>query len=249
MKRAEHGACDHPRTPAARDACRKAGGPGAEAMQAFDHANCDHAPTNAARKRCRRKLGPLRPKHKVQYVGGTNKSRGSADLPIVASDGPLRTSFAYLPLAPPTTLESLFDPDKEARRRRRARQNWLIDLEASAIQPSTEPATPAGKGPLNHKDCNHPCTTSARRKCHSSTEVKWVRRKPTPESIAKRRLARDRRVWAEEAAEGGPVVISDLGDPRVRAEVRRIAAEQEARLHQALFDAGLHIAQSRFSTP
>ncbi|MEV7329578.1 hypothetical protein [Micromonospora sp. NPDC093244] len=50
---------------------------------------------------------------------------------------------------------------------------------------------------------------------------------------------RDEAVWAED----GPVVLEDLDDPEVRAKVRRIAAEQEARLELRLLAAGLHISQ------
>ncbi|MGC4773058.1 hypothetical protein ACLQ25_29300 [Micromonospora sp. DT44] len=38
----------------------------------------------------------------------------------------------------------------------------------------------------------------------------------------------DEAVWAED----GPVVLKDLDDPGVRAKIRRVAAEQEARLGQ-----------------
>jgi hypothetical protein len=55
---------------------------------------------------------------------------------------------------------------------------------------------------------------------------------------------KDEAVWAEEEAQlGGPPVIADIRDPRVRAEVRRIAAEQEKRLEERLIAAGLHASQ------
>ena len=64
-------------------------------------------------------------------------------------------------------------------------------------------------------------------------------RPPAPRPAADDQEARDRAVWAEE----GPVVLEDIRDPRVRARVRRIAAEQEARLNSRLLAKGLHITQ------
>ncbi|MBM0258954.1 hypothetical protein [Micromonospora sp. 4G55] len=117
MKRAEHQACNHPRTNAAREACRKAGGPGAGAAQALDHANCDHPATNAARKRCRRKISShLKAKRGVKYVG-VSQSREPADLPVIPADGLSTTSFLYLPLASADELLISFpdvDLDDEA---------------------------------------------------------------------------------------------------------------------------------------
>lgn len=70
-----------------------------------------------------------------------------------------------------------------------------------------------------HRKCDHPATSETRTAC--------ARRK------------REERVWAED----GPVVLEDITDPRVRAKVRRIAAEQEARLELRLLAAGLHLTQ------
>lgn len=53
--------------------------------------------------------------------------------------------------------------------------------------------------------------------------------------------AKDRKVWDEE----GPIVLEDIRIPKVRERVRRIAAEQEARLDMRLLAAGLHITQMR----
>jgi DNA-binding transcriptional MerR regulator len=64
-------------------------------------------------------------------------------------------------------------------------------------------------------------------------------RLPAPRPPVDDQDARDRAVWAEE----GPVVLEDIRDPRVRARVRRIAAEQEARLNSRLLAKGLHITQ------
>jgi hypothetical protein len=56
----------------------------------------------------------------------------------------------------------------------------------------------------------------------------------------------DQAVWEEEDAQRGePLVIPDIRDPRVRAEVRRVAAEQERRLEERLIAAGLHVLQKR----
>lgn len=63
---------------------------------------------------------------------------------------------------------------------------------------------------------------------------------PTPAvDPATAQLERDREVWDEEP----PVILADIRDPRVRAEVRAIAQEQEARLEMALMRAGLHVTQ------
>jgi DNA-binding transcriptional MerR regulator len=51
--------------------------------------------------------------------------------------------------------------------------------------------------------------------------------------------SQDEIIWAEE----GPVTFADIRDPRIRHEVRRIAREQEARLHERLMACGLHITQ------
>lgn len=56
----------------------------------------------------------------------------------------------------------------------------------------------------------------------------------------------DEAVWTEEEASGTfDGVIPDIRDPKVRAEVRRIAAEQEMRLEERLIAAGLHVLQKR----
>lgn len=66
-----------------------------------------------------------------------------------------------------------------------------------------------------------------------------ARRAPEPSLVVDPQ--RDRAVWAEE----GPVFIPDIRQPGVRAQVRRIAEEQEIRLHRLLFAAGLHVIQQR----
>lgn len=53
----------------------------------------------------------------------------------------------------------------------------------------------------------------------------------------------DMAVWVEEEEQHGPIVLPDLRDPVVRAEVRRVAREQEERLMLQLMAAGLHITQ------
>lgn len=53
----------------------------------------------------------------------------------------------------------------------------------------------------------------------------------------------DAAVWAEE----GPVVLPDIRDPKVLAEVRRLGAERARRLDERLLAAGLHISQHRVS--
>lgn len=56
----------------------------------------------------------------------------------------------------------------------------------------------------------------------------------------------DRRVWEEEEASGAfSGYLPDIRDPKVRAEVRRIAAEQEQRLEERLLAAGLSVLQKR----
>jgi hypothetical protein len=58
----------------------------------------------------------------------------------------------------------------------------------------------------------------------------------------------DQRVWQEEEASGAfNGHIPDIRDPKVRAEVRRIAAEQERRLEERLIAAGLHVLQRKVS--
>lgn len=64
-------------------------------------------------------------------------------------------------------------------------------------------------------------------------------RPPAPRPPADDQASRDRAVWAEE----DPVVLEDIRDPRVRARVRAIAAQQEARLNARLLAKGLHISQ------
>lgn len=60
-----------------------------------------------------------------------------------------------------------------------------------------------------------------------------------PQTPADIQEARDIEVWEEE----GWVEIPDIRDPRVRAQVRREAAEAERRLSLQLIAAGLHITQ------
>lgn len=50
---------------------------------------------------------------------------------------------------------------------------------------------------------------------------------------------RDVQVWSEE----GPVVLPDIRDPRILAQVRAAEAERVARLEERLMAAGLHISQ------
>jgi hypothetical protein len=71
---------------------------------------------------------------------------------------------------------------------------------------------------------------------------------PTPrhEAVtvkAATRDERDREVWAAETFAGALPMLDDLRDPGVLKRVRRIAAEQEARLNQLLLAKGLHISQ------
>jgi len=67
---------------------------------------------------------------------------------------------------------------------------------------------------------------------------------PAPRPAADDQDARDRAVWAEEdAIRGGPLVMADIRDPKVRAAVRAKAAAQEARLNSRLLAKGLHITQ------
>lgn len=68
---------------------------------------------------------------------------------------------------------------------------------------------------------------------------------PTPrhevvQTKAATREERDKVVWREM---GSVPRLDDLRDPRVLSRVRRIAAEQEARLNQLLIAKGLHISQ------
>jgi hypothetical protein len=55
----------------------------------------------------------------------------------------------------------------------------------------------------------------------------------------KDQLHKDAQVWAEEP----PVVLEDLRDPRVRAQVRANAEAAENRLAMLLLSKGLHVAQ------
>jgi hypothetical protein len=70
---------------------------------------------------------------------------------------------------------------------------------------------------------------------------KPVRARSTVARTGVTRADRDAAVWAEEA----PVVLEDIRNPRVRAEVRRLAREAEARLTAQLLAAGLHVTQKR----
>lgn len=57
---------------------------------------------------------------------------------------------------------------------------------------------------------------------------------------------RDEQVWAEEdASRGGPLVMADIRDPRVRKAVQQKARRWDARLEERLMAAGLHISQMR----
>lgn len=78
---------------------------------------------------------------------------------------------------------------------------------------------------------------------------KWAKGKnvkpspvPKPRAPINDQVTRDRLVWAEDPR---PIVIEDIRDPKVRARVRAIAAEQEARLNARLLARGLHITQWR----
>ena len=53
------------------------------------------------------------------------------------------------------------------------------------------------------------------------------------------RSDRDEAVWAEE----GPITLPDIRNARVRAEVRRVAREQDLQLRRLLLAAGLHVTQ------
>lgn len=119
MPKTYHSNCDHPATNAAREACRKAGGPGPEATRGLDHANCDHPLTNAARKRCRRRVSPhLKAKRAVKYVG-VSQSGGPADLPIIPADGLSTPSLLYLPLASSKELLTSFPEPRRTRKRKK----------------------------------------------------------------------------------------------------------------------------------
>ena len=61
----------------------------------------------------------------------------------------------------------------------------------------------------------------------------------TPVDPEKVQRERDEAVWAEE----GPVVMKDIRDPRVLAQVRAVARAQERRLNDRLLAAGRHISQ------
>lgn len=76
-------------------------------------------------------------------------------------------------------------------------------------------------------------TTTAKKKRPKATTPA---RKTSPEVEQRRR---DEAVWAEEE----DIVLPDIRDPRVRADVRRRAAAQEAQLELLLLKAGLHITQ------
>lgn len=78
---------------------------------------------------------------------------------------------------------------------------------------------------------------------------KWAKGKnvspspsPKPRPPANDQISRDRAVWAEDPR---PIILEDIRDPCVRATVRAIAAEQEARLEARLLARGLHITQWR----
>ena len=75
----------------------------------------------------------------------------------------------------------------------------------------------------------------------SPTKPQQESRAPVLKEITLAQQQIDRQVWEEEEADSGPVTLPDLRDPRVRAEVRRKAADQEARLQRALRNAGLHV--------
>lgn len=66
--------------------------------------------------------------------------------------------------------------------------------------------------------------------------------KPAVDTAAER-LLKDMAVWAEEEKEKGPIVLEDLRDPRVRAQVRRKARDWDQRLNDRLMAAGLHLSQ------
>ena len=108
------------------------------------------------------------------------------------------------------------------------------------------------KSNIDHRRCGHPCTSKARAACRKEKAAERTPRAPSISShqhcthpvtkeanAACRKRRRDERVWAEEP----PVVLESITDPRVRARVRSIAAEQEAQLDLRLLAAGLHITQ------
>jgi hypothetical protein len=85
-------------------------------------------------------------------------------------------------------------------------------------------------------------------KAHAKTPAATMgtRAGTTPARAVLTQLDRDRLVWEEEArVMGGPPVLQDLRDPRVRAQVRAAAQAADDRLTAALLAAGLHVSQMR----
>lgn len=68
---------------------------------------------------------------------------------------------------------------------------------------------------------------------------------PTPAPVVRPADDSQRRKDAEVWAEEGSVALPDIRNPKVRADVRRIAKAQEDRLDALLLAAGLHITQMR----
>lgn len=64
---------------------------------------------------------------------------------------------------------------------------------------------------------------------------------------AEEQRKRDMEVWAEEdARRGGPLVMADIRDPKVRRAVRAKADEWDRRLNERLLASGMHISQRRY---
>jgi hypothetical protein len=94
---------------------------------------------------------------------------------------------------------------------------------------------------VNHRKCDHPNTPRERAACRRRLRP-VAARAPEPSLVID--PEQDARVWAEE----GPVFVPDIRQPGIRAQVRRVAQEQEINLHRLLFAAGLHVIQRRGRT-
>jgi hypothetical protein len=105
---------------------------------------------------------------------------------------------------------------------------------------------------MDHRTCDHPPNAKERKRCRIANGIASPVRKPRPAKLrghltcahrntkaANAACQQDRAVWGKE----GPVVLPDIRSPRVREQVRRIAAEHELRLHRMLIAAGMHVAQ------
>ncbi len=97
---------------------------------------------------------------------------------------------------------------------------------------------------IDHRNHNHPNTARARLVCRGQMQPSPPEpKRRTPKANFEARPDRDQAVWAEE----GPIDLPDIRNPRVRAEVRRLAEAQSLRLETRLLAAGLHVTQMRTS--